>query len=921
MSRAHDTGAATGSVAGDRALPLPAGDPSALRVAARSIERVASRARATTTLRGTLGPRLRAVWTGAAATAAEAEATLLGRRSRDVVDALPAAARSLLAYAAAVDHAVARVRSLQRQWDALDDQHARALAAVSMIPDPAGVLAARVERLEEERRVGRARLARSHEREVDVLRAAARRCAQVICSLTESTLPWATPARAADVRAAVTGGLWFADGAAAAGASRDAALIDAAFLGRWGAPSPAGVQGSPDEVLGDAPIAAVVRRLREHADDPVYAQALLDALGYDGVARLATEAVAEGSSARVDTVRALLGTLGSLVVTAVQQTPPTGTDPRIRAELASGSALLADDLVSAMGAVHTSASGRTRASGSWLLGQLLAGARAAGDDRPLPPRLVRRAVAAAATAEIAETRDADADLRHGTTLSPDGDAAFASWFDDPGLTGDALHVLVREVGGDPAEQVALLAERLPDAAVAERAPTNSRGDRLTVAEHLVRRWITHEANGIESHPDVRLATDGDLARLLPSLSAVASAQTAELRGRVMLEVARTSSHAMGEASTTRIYSRSTAPVEGLVVDWFSASRHNVDRTIAAPHFTPGASAYAAVTPGGMQPLLDAHELASVVGALAVDSGTGLHARDPAAPYDRLVETELTETGRSAATGGGVGPDIARLGFLDRAASAALVAVARRQDGHNVAAWQALAEAKDVAVTLQTEKVAGLGTVAAAYASNGTMRTALDDFFIALVRSDVELCQTERDEARRAALVQRIGAISRIGSSASISSSLALGAGRAPAVPTAESLRAARAAEIRAAWDALGDDRAQRVIEDARRRGTASGNHPDRLHVAQGRNGPLPEFEQLPTGRSRGVRTVPDEATLRDLFVRLTHDASPRERRDYDGTWYERPDGIEVGLRNDSRSGGATIDLRYPDDQTRKVHVQ
>jgi hypothetical protein len=34
----------------------------------------------------------------------------------------------------------------------------------------------------------------------------------------------------------------------------------------------------------------------------------------------------------------------------------------------------------------------------------------------------------------------------------------------------------------------------------------------------------------------------------------------------------------------------------------------------------------------------------------------------------------------------------------------------------------------------------------------------------------------------------------------------------------------------------------------------------------------------------------------------------------------RPDGVEVGLRFESRSGGATIDVRYPDDQMRKVHV-
>ena len=36
-----------------------------------------------------------------------------------------------------------------------------------------------------------------------------------------------------------------------------------------------------------------------------------------------------------------------------------------------------------------------------------------------------------------------------------------------------------------------------------------------------------------------------------------------------------------------------------------------------------------------------------------------------------------------------------------------------------------------------------------YVDGGTMRTASDDLVIALVRSDVELAQTERDDARRA----------------------------------------------------------------------------------------------------------------------------------------------------------------------------
>jgi hypothetical protein len=136
MSRAHEAGHSAVTVPGDVALPLPSGDVAGLRSAARSLDRAASRARATTTVSGTLGRRLGAVWSGEAASAARAEADELGCRARLVVDALPQASRSLVTYAAALEHAVGRVRSLQRQWDALDDEHLLAVLRVAGIPDP-----------------------------------------------------------------------------------------------------------------------------------------------------------------------------------------------------------------------------------------------------------------------------------------------------------------------------------------------------------------------------------------------------------------------------------------------------------------------------------------------------------------------------------------------------------------------------------------------------------------------------------------------------------------------------------------------------------------------------------------------------------------------------------------------------------------
>ena len=89
MTRVHEGGRAAPSISGEVALPLPTGDGDGLRAAARSLDRAAARARATTTVQGTLATRLGTVWTGDAADAARAEADELGFRSRRVVDALP----------------------------------------------------------------------------------------------------------------------------------------------------------------------------------------------------------------------------------------------------------------------------------------------------------------------------------------------------------------------------------------------------------------------------------------------------------------------------------------------------------------------------------------------------------------------------------------------------------------------------------------------------------------------------------------------------------------------------------------------------------------------------------------------------------------------------------------------------------------
>ncbi|WP_374968635.1 hypothetical protein [Terrabacter sp. BE26] len=382
MSRLHEVGHPAVTIPGSLALPLPSGDPHSLILSAATLERAFARATSTTTVRGTLGGRLDAVWTGEAAAAARAEADELGRRSRRVADALAATARSLRAYAAALETSIARVHSLQGQWDALDADRALASLRASAVPDPSGtVCALAVERARVEQVLGRARLSRAHEHVLDELRAAARRCAHVVAGVTEVTVPGSDSVTPAQVRSAVTGGLWFADGVVSARESRDAALSDSVLVRRAVAASAA--SHAP---VADAAVGQLAGRLEARADDPVYAQALLSELGADVLAQLlmAAGVTQSRSGAHLDTVRELLAGMGSLVLTATSPSAPTGTDPRTRRRLASGAALLSDDLVDAIATVHEGP-GDGRATGAWLLGQLLSGARAAGDDRRLPP--------------------------------------------------------------------------------------------------------------------------------------------------------------------------------------------------------------------------------------------------------------------------------------------------------------------------------------------------------------------------------------------------------------------------------------------------------------------------------------------------------------------------------------------------------
>ena len=73
------------------------------------------------------------------------------------------------------------------------------------------------------------------------------------------------------------------------------------------------------------------------------------------------------------------------------------------------------------------------------------------------------------------------------------------------------------------------------------------------------------------------------------------------------------------------------------------------------------------------------------------------------------------------------------------------------------------------------------------------------------------------------------------------------------------------------------------------------------------------------GRTDGVREVPDDESVRDLFEQLAEDGTPVEQENYPGTVIRAPDGTMLRLRETSKSGGPTIDATLPDNTIWKVH--
>jgi hypothetical protein len=78
---------------------------------------------------------------------------------------------------------------------------------------------------------------------------------------------------------------------------------------------------------------------------------------------------------------------------------------------------------------------------------------------------------------------------------------------------------------------------------------------------------------------------------------------------------------------------------------------------------------------------------------------------------------------------------------------------------------------------------------------------------------------------------------------------------------------------------------------------------------------------LRKGNSSNIRTVESPQELDRVYGQLTRGSQPTRWKRYSGEVMRRSDGIEVGIRRGSKSGGAAIDIRIPDQVTRKIHIR
>ncbi|GAB09158.1 hypothetical protein GOARA_029_00220 [Gordonia araii NBRC 100433] len=81
---------------------------------------------------------------------------------------------------------------------------------------------------------------------------------------------------------------------------------------------------------------------------------------------------------------------------------------------------------------------------------------------------------------------------------------------------------------------------------------------------------------------------------------------------------------------------------------------------------------------------------------------------------------------------------------------------------------------------------------------------------------------------------------------------------------------------------------------------------------------------LRKGKNRGVYVVPSEEEIQSLYDRLSRggvEITPDSGYYKNGHMVRLPDGTTVGYRPESGSGGATLDVVYPNGRKAKVHVE
>jgi hypothetical protein len=79
-------------------------------------------------------------------------------------------------------------------------------------------------------------------------------------------------------------------------------------------------------------------------------------------------------------------------------------------------------------------------------------------------------------------------------------------------------------------------------------------------------------------------------------------------------------------------------------------------------------------------------------------------------------------------------------------------------------------------------------------------------------------------------------------------------------------------------------------------------------------------DPLPPGKQPHVRELPTSAQIRDLYNRLTENATPAPPSSYPGQSSLLEDGTRISIREESGSGGTTVDIKYPDGSIQKVHL-